>query len=76
MRAVIINYSNKVGDFIAKLFLGLVCLWVMFALSFQVYMVYLEFSGKTETTRAIVDWFTIMSAAREKNMQIFQNALY
>jgi len=25
---------------------------------------------------AIVDWFTIMSAAREKNMQIFQNALY
>ena len=25
---------------------------------------------------AIVDWFSIMSAAREKNMEIFQNALY
>jgi hypothetical protein len=67
MRAVIINYSNKVGDFIAKLFLGLVCLWVMFALSFQVYMVYLEFSGKTETTRAIVDWFNVTFDGRWAN---------
>ena len=25
---------------------------------------------------AIVDWFSIMSAAREKNMEIFQNTLY
>jgi hypothetical protein len=67
MRAVIINYSNKVGDFIAKLFLGLVCLWVMFALSFQVYMVYLEFSGKTETTRTIVDWFNVTFDGRWAN---------
>ena len=59
MRAVIINYSNKLGDFIAKLLVGLVCLWMIFALSFQVYMVYLEFSGKTETTRAIIDWFNV-----------------
>lgn len=59
MRAVIINYSNKLGDFIAKLFIGLVCLWMIFALSFQVYMVYLEFSGKVETTRSIVDWFNV-----------------
>jgi hypothetical protein len=67
MRAVIINYSNKLGDFIAKLFVGLVCLWVMFALSFQVYMVYLEFSGKTETTRAIVDWFNVTFDGRWAN---------
>jgi hypothetical protein len=67
MRAVIINYSNKVGDFIAKLFLGLVCLWIMFALSFQVYMVYLEFSGKTETTRSIVDWFNVTFDGRWAN---------
>lgn len=59
MRALIINYSNRLGDFIAKLFIGLVCLWVTFALCFQVYMVYLEFAGKTETTRAIVDWFDV-----------------
>lgn len=67
MRAVIINYSNKLGDFIAKLFVGLVCLWVMFALSFQVYMIYLEFSGKTETTRAIVNWFDVTFDGRWSN---------
>jgi len=67
MRAVIVNYSNKVGDFIAKLFLGLVCLWIMFALSFQVYMIYLEFSGKTETTRSIVDWFNVTFDGRWAN---------
>lgn len=25
---------------------------------------------------AIIDWFLIMGATREKNMQIFQNSLY
>ena len=25
---------------------------------------------------AIIDWFMIQGATREKNMQIFQNALY
>ena len=58
MRAVIINYSNKLGDFIAKLFVGLVCLWVMFALSFQVYMIYLHFSGQEDKTLAISNWFS------------------
>lgn len=67
MRALIINYSNKLGDFIAKLFIGLVCLWVTFALCFQVYMVYLEFSGKVETTRAIVDWFDVTFDGRWSN---------
>ena len=67
MRALIVSYSNKVGDFIAKLLVGLVCLWVTFALCFQVYMVYLEFAGKTETTRAIVNWFDVKFDGRWAN---------
>jgi hypothetical protein len=47
-----------IGDYLAKAFLTFCLFWVMFALSFQILMVYLEFSGKVETTRAIVNWFT------------------
>jgi hypothetical protein len=67
MRALIINYSNRVGEFILKLFFGLVGLWIAFALCFQVYMIYLEFSGKTETTRAIIDWFNVTFDGRWVN---------
>lgn len=56
MRAVLISYTQKIGDLIGKIFISLVGLWIICALSFQVYMIYLEFSGKTETTRAIVNW--------------------
>lgn len=59
MRALVISYTQKIGDLIAKVFIGLVALWIVFALSFQVYMIYLEFSGKTETIKAIVDWFDV-----------------
>lgn len=56
MRAVLISYTQKIGDLFFKIFIGFVGLWLICALSFQVYMIYLEFSGKTETTRAIVNW--------------------
>lgn len=56
MRAVLTSYTQKIGDLIGKIFIGFVGLWIICALSFQVYMIYLEFSGKTETTRAIVNW--------------------
>lgn len=59
MRALVISYTQKIGDLIAKLFIGLVGLWIICALSFQVYMIYLEFSGKTETIRSIVNWFDV-----------------
>lgn len=47
------------GDYIVKGFLSLTLAWVIFALCFQVFMVYLEFSGKVETTQKIVNWFTV-----------------
>lgn len=59
MRAYIINYSQKLGDLIAKVFVSFVFLWIVSALCFQVYMIYLEFSGKKETMQAIVNWFDV-----------------
>jgi hypothetical protein len=67
MRAVIVNYSNRVGEFILKLFFGLVGLWIAFALCFQLYMVYLHFSGQDEKTLAISNWFTWTFDGRFKN---------
>jgi len=50
----------KAKDFIAKkivwAFLSLFGLWLIFALSFGIFMAYLEFAGKTETIRNIVNW--------------------
>jgi hypothetical protein len=59
MRAVVISYTQKLGELIAKIFIGFVAIWIIFALSFQLYMLYLHFAGKAETTRAIVDWFNV-----------------
>lgn len=52
------NVTNYLADraLAALLYLGLV--WVCLALTFQVFMVYLQFSGKVETTQKIVNWFT------------------
>ena len=58
MRQKVLNLTNNLADraLAALLYLGLV--WVCLALSFQVFMVYLQFSGKVETTQKIVNWFT------------------
>ena len=59
MRAVVISYTQKLGELIAKIFIGFVAIWIIFALSFQLYMLYLHFAGKAETTIAIIDWFNV-----------------
>jgi len=58
MRQKVLNLTNNLADraLAALLYLGLV--WVCLALAFQVFMVYLQFSGKIETTQKIVNWFT------------------
>ena len=48
--------TNNIGDRIAWVFLSLFGLWLVFALSFAVFMSYLELAGKTEMTRDIVNW--------------------
>lgn len=59
MRAIVINYTNKVKDLVIKFLFTLATFWIGFALCFQVYMTYLQFSGKTDTTAEIVRWLTI-----------------
>lgn len=51
-------FVSNLGDKLFTVFLSLVGVWIVFALCFQIFMVYLQFSGKVETTRAIVNWFT------------------
>ena len=48
--------TNNVGEKVAWVFLSLFGLWLAFALSFAFFMTYLEFAGKTETIRNIVNW--------------------
>ena len=56
------QYVKTIGlnikDLIGKVLLSLVGVWIMFALCFQLFMVYLHFAGKIETTTTISNWFT------------------
>ncbi len=51
-----VSFKNNIGDYLFKVFLSLVGFWILFAISFQMFFVYLEFSGKHELQRNIVNW--------------------
>jgi hypothetical protein len=48
--------ASNLGDKLFMAFLYLVGVWILFALCFQMFFVYLEFSGKHELQRNIVNW--------------------
>jgi hypothetical protein len=53
-----INFQ-KIGDAMFKVYLGLVGVWLAFALSTQVFFIYLQFTNQDERMRNIVneiDW--------------------
>ena len=52
VKAFVLNWKDK----LAWVFLSLVGVWIVFALCFQLFFVYLEFSGKHELQRNIVNW--------------------
>jgi hypothetical protein len=52
VKAFVLNWRDK----LAWAFLSLVGLWIIFAICFQMFFVYLEFSGKHELQRNIVNW--------------------
>ena len=52
VKAFVLNWKDK----LAWVFLSLVGVWIVFALCFQLFFVYLEFSGKDELQRDIVNW--------------------
>ena len=48
--------ASNLGDKLFMAFLCLVGVWIAFALCFQLFFVYLEFSGKHELQRDVVNW--------------------
>ena len=52
VKAFVLNWKDKLAWF----FLSLVGFWIIFAICFQMFFVYLEFSGKHELQRDIVNW--------------------
>ena len=50
------SLTINIGDKLFTVFLSLVGVWIAFALCFQLFFVYLEFSGKDELQRNIVNW--------------------
>ena len=50
------SLTINIGDKLFMVFLSLVGVWIAFALCFQLFFVYLEFSGKDELQRNIVNW--------------------
>lgn len=51
------NLYLSIKEYAAHAILGIVLIWVFFALAFQLTMIGLEVAGKTETIKQITDWF-------------------
>lgn len=58
MKAKLLNLKQNWQEFIVNTILSIFTLFVVSALIFQLTMVGLELMGKTETTRAIGNWFS------------------
>ena len=50
------SLTVNIGDKLFMIFLSLVGVWIAFALCFQLFFVYLEFSGKHELQRNVINW--------------------
>ena len=56
--AYIKAFALSLRDRLFLAFVYLVGAWILFALSFQLFFVYLHFSGKEETARNVTNWIT------------------
>jgi len=50
------SLTINIGDKFVTILTSLVVFWIAFALCFQLFFVYLEFSGKHETARNVTNW--------------------
>jgi len=50
------SLTINIGDKLFTILTSLVVFWIAFALCFQLFFVYLEFSGKQETARNVTNW--------------------
>lgn len=53
MKQAVLHLKSNIGDYLFKVFLTLVGFWLLFALSFQLFFVYLHFSGQEDLARDI-----------------------
>ena len=58
MKQAVLHLKSNIGDYLFKAFLSLVGFWILFALCFQLFFVYLHFSGKEDLARDIVNEIT------------------
>jgi len=50
------SLTINIGDKLFTVFLSLAIVWIAFALCFQLFFVYLQFSGNEETARNVTNW--------------------
>ena len=50
------SLTINIGDKLFTVFLSLAVVWIAFALCFQLFFVYLQFSGNEETARNVTNW--------------------
>ena len=74
MKQKVTALVSTAGDYVKWIFLSLVGIFIICALLFQLIMVGLEVAGKTETTRAIANWFSWHFDGRFKNSP--ENIMY
>lgn len=61
------NLYLTLKEYTAYVVIGIVLAWVFFALAFQLTMIGLEVTGKTETIKQITDWFYTKFDGNTKN---------
>jgi len=50
---------KNIGQKLFQIYLVIVMVWIVFALSFDIYMTYLHFSNQDQTIRTIVDTLNV-----------------
>ena len=58
MKQAVLHLKQNIGEYLFKVFLSLVGFWILFALCFQLFFVYLQFSGKEDLARDISNEIT------------------
>ena len=65
VKAFVLNWKDK----LVWAFLSLVGLWIVFALCFQLFFVYLELSGKHELQRNVINWIEKLNEVNTDNIE-------
>ena len=58
MKAKLLNLRKNLSEYLFKVFLTLVGVWIILALLFQLTMVGIHFSGNTQLEQDIANWFS------------------